>query len=582
MNPRWGNGTYTPARADARAGKALAEGVIATDTQSQAGPGARQLPITSDVAERDAVMFVYNTVWRDRRVLKEAETLVRRGWRVTIIGLSLPRDPRPLHEVTESGVVIRRIPMSLRVPEWRRKSALKGVRARYARVRRRFTRRIRPTIRRRRAQARRLARTVSARMGRQTDRLRRADRWRRFRAWLTRRRRYRWSKPAADAQMPIRWRRRRDLPRRVVRRISSAVGSAVAIGWVAIYAGIDQLAGGELDWWLNARGRWAEFARRAAAIAPYAAVYHGHDLSGIGAAMAAHARHPGAALVYDTHELYVESGTLANRSRTLKYLLKRVERSAYRRANAVITVNASIARELRARYGPRDITIVYNCSTPAGSTSDDRIRSTVGLPTYCRIALYQGALTEVRGLREVAAAVRKPGLERVHLAFMGFGPMQEELEALARSQAQLHILPPVAPAELDAWVASADACVMTNQPAGLNELMSTPNKLFESIAAGVPVITSDFPERRAIVLDATLGPLGAVCDPKDPDSIADAMRSVLLMDADEIAVMRRRCLEAARSRWNWEAQERELMAVYDGLTQVDDPASPQLAGGRAA
>jgi glycosyltransferase involved in cell wall biosynthesis len=57
---------------------------------------------------------------------------------------------------------------------------------------------------------------------------------------------------------------------------------------------------------------------------------------------------------------------------------------------------------------------------------------------------------------------------------------------------------------------------MTNQPAGMNEVLSTPNKLFESIAAGVPVVTSDFPERRAIVLNPALGPLGAVCDPTDP------------------------------------------------------------------
>jgi glycosyltransferase involved in cell wall biosynthesis len=358
--------------------------------------------------------------------------------------------------------------------------------------------------------------------------------------------------------------------------------SGIALAWVALYAGADRLAQGELDWWLNARGRWLEFARRAADIAPAAAVYHGHDLGGVGAAVAAHARHDGAALVYDAHELYVESGSLANRSRTLKYLLKRLERVAYRRADAVITVNMSIARELQARYGPRNITVIYNCATPAESRSVNRIRTALGLPSHCRIALYQGAFTEVRGLREVAAAVRKPGLESVHLVFMGFGPMQGELEAEARLHAQIHVLPPVLPTELDTWVASADACVMTNLPAGLNELMSTPNKLFESIAAGVPVITSDFPERRAIVLDSSVGRLGAVCNPTDPESIADAMRSVLLADAAEMAGMRGRCLDAARQRWNWRIQERELLGLYASLPRAQRPASRQLARGRAA
>src|SRR5688572_13347878 len=94
---------------------------------SQVGPRSAA---RSD-ATRSAVMFVYNTVWRDRRVLKEAESLIGQGWRVTVIGLSLPRDPRPLHEVTSAGVVIKRLPMSLRVPAWRRKSALKGARGRF-------------------------------------------------------------------------------------------------------------------------------------------------------------------------------------------------------------------------------------------------------------------------------------------------------------------------------------------------------------------------------------------------------------------------------------------------------------------
>ena len=514
-------------------------------------------------------MFVYNTVWRDRRVLKEAESLIGQGWRVTVIGLSLPRDPRPLHEVTAAGVVIRRVPMSLRVPEWRRKSALKGARSRFVRARRAVTRRLH--------RARRMARGWTRR---QAGRLRRPDRMRRLHAWLARRRWLRERRPGrgGSTRHPSAW----QTVTRLAAGVWATARSGIALAWVTLYAAADRLVRGELDWWLNARGRWSEFARRASEIAPAAAVYHGHDLGGVGAALAAHGRHGGAALVYDAHELYVESGSLATRSRTLKYLLKRRERMAYRRADAVITVNTSIARELQARYGPRHISVVYNCATPAQSTPDDRIRTTLGLPTHCRIALYQGAFTEVRGLREVAVAVRKPGLESVHLVFMGFGPMQEELEAEARSHAQIHVLPPVLPTELDAWVASADACVMTNLPAGLNEVMSTPNKLFESIAAGVPVITSDFPERRAIVIDSSVGRLGAVCDPTDPDSIADAMRSVLLVDEREMAVLRRRCLDAARLRWNWGIQERELIGLYRTLPRAESPASQQLARERAA
>ena len=133
-------------------------------------------------------------------------------------------------------------------------------------------------------------------------------------------------------------------------------------------------------------------------------------------------------------------------------------------------------------------------------------------------------------------------------------------------------MPPVAPTELDAWVASADVSLMPNQPDTLNEIVSTPNKLFESIAAGVPVVTSDFPERRRIVLDDPLGPLGAVCDPTDSESIAKALVSVTNRKARGRRRMRARCLKAAHERWNWQREELELLRLYRSVAAERQPA----------
>ena len=96
--------------------------------------------------------------------------------------------------------------------------------------------------------------------------------------------------------------------------------------------------------------------------------------------------------------------------------------------------------------------------------------------------------------------------------------MHAELEALAaapRFGGRVHVLPAVPPDELCAWVASADVGVMAIQPSTLNHRLSTPNKLFECLAAGVPVVASDFPEMRRIVCDDPVGPLGVVAAPDD-------------------------------------------------------------------
>jgi glycosyltransferase involved in cell wall biosynthesis len=123
----------------------------------------------------------------------------------------------------------------------------------------------------------------------------------------------------------------------------------------------------------------------------------------------------------------------------------------------------------------------------------------------------------------------------------------------------------VAPSDVTAWVAGADVDVMAILPADLNSRLSTPNKLFESLAAGTPVVSSDLPVRRAILLGDPLGPLGALCNPASTASIAAAIRSILDLEAPSRAELRARILRAAHVRWNWETESTKLLDLYREL-----------------
>ncbi len=311
-------------------------------------------------------------------------------------------------------------------------------------------------------------------------------------------------------------------------------------------------------------------------MAPDADVHHGHDLDGLAAAVVA-ADRAGALVVYDSHEVYLESGRHARQGVFARFWLRFLERRLARRAVALVTVNtvdredpqvetwASRARwscTMRRRAGPRP----YRLPTC--------FREQLDLPAGTPIALYHGSFSAHRGLEQLAEAILEPGLERIHAVFLGYGSqraMLDELAADPRFGGRLHVVDAVPPAELLPWVASADVAVMPIQPSTLNHRLSTPNKLFEALAAGVPVVVSDFAEMREIVLGNPDGPLGAVCRPADVSDVARAIREVLQEPAGEADAKRARCLRAAHERWNWETESARLVALYEELAREFPP-----------
>jgi glycosyltransferase involved in cell wall biosynthesis len=285
-----------------------------------------------------------------------------------------------------------------------------------------------------------------------------------------------------------------------------------------------------------------------------------------------------ARLVYDSHELFIDTGTAVRLPRPARRLLKAYEARLARRAIVVITVNEGYAQVLKRRLRPRRLLIVRNCP-PRWSPSTkalSRLRDQIGVPASQPVVLYHGMFSETRGIEQLADALMAPGLESTHAAFLGYGAMRAELQQLTvdpRFGGRLHLIDAVPPSELLDWVAGADADVIPLQRSTLNHWLCTPNKLWESLSAGVPVVVSDFPGMRRIVLDDPAGPLGAVCDPADPGSIAAALRTIIELPPGDRAALRARCLGAADVRWNWEAESSQLVRLYADLHEMRDAPS---------
>jgi glycosyltransferase involved in cell wall biosynthesis len=97
-----------------------------------------------------------------------------------------------------------------------------------------------------------------------------------------------------------------------------------------------------------------------------------------------------------------------------------------------------------------------------------------------------------------------------------------------------------------------------------NNLQAAPNKLFEYMCAGIPVIASDFPSFREIIEDVKCGIL---VDPLDPQAIARAIEYVF-NNAEEAEQMGLRGREAVRNCYNWPSQERKLINLYSKLLDI--------------
>lgn len=285
------------------------------------------------------------------------------------------------------------------------------------------------------------------------------------------------------------------------------------------------------------RGRGPRFfwaahraVRRAALALPPAGAYLASDLYTLPALAEAARRHR-AGLLYDARELYAHLDSSAGRP-WVAWTWSAVERRFLPRCDGAFTVNATIARRLAEAYGVPEPTLVHNLPVAPAPPRTDALRARLGLPADLGLVLYQGLFRHGRGLETLVDAVAR--LPRAALVLVGDGPLREALvrraEPLGR---RAHVLPFTPPADLLPLTASADvgACVL--EPISESVRLALPNKLFEYLGAGLPVVVTDLPELRAVVEGFDVG---LVVPPGDPEALAAALHRALTD-------------EAARARW---------------------------------
>lgn len=290
------------------------------------------------------------------------------------------------------------------------------------------------------------------------------------------------------------------------------------------------------------------------------AAYHCHDFNTLWAGKVARRLHD-APLTYDSHELYSHQN-VAHPTRRRRWFVQWVERRVLKQAAASITVNESLAGVLEKRYGIARPVVVMN--VPSGNEPDLPVEPPAPFLLPGVKVLYLGGVTRGRGIEESIQALQH--VPEANLIVMGparpvFLEKFQQAAADLGVAGRVHFVPPV-PHEMVASVARhATVGLVTIENICLSYYYSLPNKMFECMHAGLPVVASDFPELRRIVNTYNVG---VTCEPSDPRAIASAVKRIVA-DPVEYEQMRKNA-RACSAEFNWEREAEKLVALYDRLT----------------
>lgn len=263
-------------------------------------------------------------------------------------------------------------------------------------------------------------------------------------------------------------------------------------------------------------------------------------------------------LVYDSHEYYTGVPELEGRPAVQKIWL-RIERYCIPKLKHCITVNQSIANLYKKEYGV-DFKVVRN--VPVITPVNHKTLAELGLPADKKIIILQGAGINInRGAEELLQSMQY--LEGYLLLIIGGGDVFDKLKAMRVDlglQDKVLILDKMPRAQMMSYTAAAHLGATLDKPLSTNYLLSLPNKIFDYILAGIPVLSSNLVELKGIIEQYDIG---VVTPSHNPHDIATAIQNVL---ANEEMCNRLKANTAkALAELNWDKEKKVLVDIYTQL-----------------
>jgi glycosyltransferase involved in cell wall biosynthesis len=273
-----------------------------------------------------------------------------------------------------------------------------------------------------------------------------------------------------------------------------------------------------------------------------------------------------AILIYDAHEFFLDfmppmKRPLIGLLKEMNHFLTRIlpERVFISRCHYVITVNASISRLMKASYHLKERPTFLLNTLPYEKEVKELENTQHVSQNGKKFILFQGVISWDRQIERIIEIM--PNLDKsITLRLRGpISPQyRQELSDLAKKKGVYDRIEfgQVPYHDLIKETARNDVGICLLEPKSLSYKYSLPNKFFEYIFAGIPVIVSDLPEMKKITKQFQIG---EVVDINDPNEMISGIRKVLGKASTN---WYRDRLALARKALCWENEEGKLIDIY--------------------
>ncbi len=261
-------------------------------------------------------------------------------------------------------------------------------------------------------------------------------------------------------------------------------------------------------------------------------------------------------IVYDSHEYFTATPELVDRPK-IQRIWKWIEKAIVPKLKNCITVNSSISNLFQQEYHVQFI-VVRNIPRNR-VVAQIPLRTELGLPTDKRIVLLQGSgINMQRGAEEAVESMQY--LDDVLLLIVGGGdvlPLLKKMVNTMSLQEKVRFVARQSPENLAGYTANADIGLTIDKDTNINYRFSLPNKLFDYIYAGIPVLATPLVELKNIIDHYEIG---AFIENHDPKHIAATIKEMLL-DENRMMQYKKNTIKAS-AELNWENEKQTLIEIF--------------------